>query len=98
MSCRFQATEIVSYILSKIILDPKTSRRIFELAKIQQDELDALDEDEGKTEERQERTARIPSDDEDEDSEDLEDVDEDVEEIFVRFFQMISTLILKHTS
>jgi essential nuclear protein 1 len=67
-------------------LDPKTSKRIFELARDQQDEMQMAEEEE-EEEAGTQPTAfvrpRIEADDDDEDSE-LGDVeDEDVEEIFV---------------
>ncbi|KAJ4000521.1 Bystin-domain-containing protein [Lentinula boryana] len=67
---------------SEAVLDPKTSRRIFELAKIQQEELDAVDTGD-ESSEGYERLARdIDEDDEEGDSIDDEDVGEDAEEIF----------------
>ncbi|KAJ7087239.1 Bystin-domain-containing protein [Mycena belliarum] len=65
---------------SEVILDPKTSRRIFELAKDQQDEMEMADQEE----DAQPGALTRPRfhDDEDDESE-LEDVeDEEVEEIF----------------
>jgi essential nuclear protein 1 len=60
-------------------LDPKTSKRIFELARDQQDELQMLDDDE----DTRPSILTRPRDDDDNDSE-LEDVeDEEIEEIFV---------------
>ncbi|RDB20496.1 Uncharacterized protein C13G1.09 [Hypsizygus marmoreus] len=73
---------------SEVILDPKTSRRIFELAKEQQDELAVMpdDEDEDKTAASRSRPrsqAIHEDDDEDEDvSFDAAEDVEDVEEIF----------------
>ncbi|KAF5393617.1 hypothetical protein D9757_000408 [Collybiopsis confluens] len=71
---------------AEVILDPKTSRRIFELAKIQQDELDALDDDddEGSEEESpdEHHSARNVHDEDNEvDSEPDEELEE-IEEIF----------------
>ncbi|KAJ7929175.1 Bystin-domain-containing protein [Mycena leptocephala] len=64
---------------SETILDPKTSKRIFELARDQQDELQMLDDDE---EDTRPSILTRPRDDDDNDSE-LEDVeDEEIEEIF----------------
>ncbi|KAJ7672872.1 Bystin-domain-containing protein [Mycena rosella] len=70
----------VAHIRGQVILDPKTSKRIFELARDQQDEMEMADEEE----DAQPSALTRPrlDDDEDEDS-DLGDVeDEDVEEIF----------------
>ncbi|KAJ3790619.1 Bystin-domain-containing protein [Lentinula aff. detonsa] len=67
---------------SEAVLDPKTSRRIFELAKIQQEELDAVDTGD-ESSERYEQLARdIDEDDDEGDGIDDEDVGEDAEEIF----------------
>ncbi|KAJ7638450.1 Bystin-domain-containing protein [Roridomyces roridus] len=66
----------------RVILDPKTSKRIFELAKDQQDEMEMADDDEEEDEEDLSVMNRPRMDDDDEDS-DLEDLqDQDVEEIF----------------
>jgi essential nuclear protein 1 len=63
-------------------LDPKTSKRIFELARGQQDELQMLDDEE---EDTRPSILTRPRDDDDNDSE-LEDVeDEEIEEIFVSY-------------
>ncbi|KAJ3743452.1 Bystin-domain-containing protein [Lentinula detonsa] len=67
---------------SEAVLDPKTSRRIFELAKIQQEELDAADTGD-ESSQGYERLARdIDEDDDEGDGIDDEDVGEDAEEIF----------------
>ncbi|KAJ7162620.1 Bystin-domain-containing protein [Mycena crocata] len=68
---------------SEVILDPKTSQRIFELAKDQQDELEMADDDDD-DEVAQSSALRRPrlDDDEDNDSELEEMDDQDVEEIF----------------
>jgi essential nuclear protein 1 len=75
----------------KVILDPKTSQRIFELAKEQQDELEVPDDlddvdDERKTALSQPRTHQMDIYDDDDDEQDFEGAEEveDVEEIFVR--------------
>ncbi|KAK7061360.1 Bystin-domain-containing protein [Favolaschia claudopus] len=66
---------------SETILDPKTSKRIFELARDQQDELDALDEEQEEMPPSTSTKPRFRDDDDDEDSE-LEDIDEEeIEEI-----------------
>ena len=71
-------------------LDPKTSKRIFELARDQQQELGLDDdsEDEMPSDEpsafQQPRMDVVNEDDEDDD-EDLEDNDEEIEEEFVRY-------------
>ncbi|KIK65735.1 hypothetical protein GYMLUDRAFT_39244 [Collybiopsis luxurians FD-317 M1] len=70
---------------AEVILDPKTSRRIFELAKIQQEELDALDDEDNEQDTPAEQNvARINEDSEEDedDSEADEDVEEEVEEVF----------------
>ncbi|KAJ7122846.1 Bystin-domain-containing protein [Mycena epipterygia] len=66
---------------SEVILDPKTSRRIFELARDQQDELEMADEEEDDAQPSPSTRPRL--DDDDDDDSELGDVeDEDVEEIF----------------
>lgn len=73
-----------------MILDPKTSKRIFELARDQQDEIDMPDDQESDDEETgnvthltRPRNAQLDEDDEEEDMDaDLEG-QEDAEEIFV---------------
>lgn len=66
-------------------MDPKTSRRIFELARDQQDELEMADEEEEDAQPSASTRPRLDDDDDDDDSE-LGDVeDEDVEEIFVSY-------------
>jgi essential nuclear protein 1 len=75
----------------KVILDAKTSKRIFELAKEQQDEFEVPDDYDDVAVERRAALSRPRAqkmdidDDDDDDDEDLEDVEEveDVEEIFV---------------
>ena len=74
-------------------MDAKISKRIFELAKEQQDELEVPDDFDDVAEERRvalsrPRTQAMDMDDDDDDNEDLEDAEgvEDVEEIFVRVF------------
>ncbi|KAF9076615.1 Bystin-domain-containing protein [Rhodocollybia butyracea] len=69
----------------EVVLDPKTSRRIFELAKVQQDELDALDDEAENDEDGSHKfQPRGFSEDEDQDQEGSGngDPEEDVEEIF----------------
>ncbi|KAJ4493537.1 Bystin-domain-containing protein [Lentinula edodes] len=65
------------------VLDPKTSRRIFELARTQQDELDGLDEEiaENALDERIARTINTEDGDEEDDRSEG-DEREDAEEIF----------------
>ncbi|KAJ3734498.1 Bystin-domain-containing protein [Lentinula guzmanii] len=67
---------------SEAVLDPKTSRRIFELAKIQQEELDASDTGDGSSEGYEQLARDIDEDDDEGDGIDDEDVGEDAEEIF----------------
>lgn len=70
-----------------MILDPKTSRKIFELARDQQDELEEVEDDE--EDEAQEnakftlpRTQKVQDEDEDDDLEEYDDEEyEEVEEI-----------------
>lgn len=73
--------------LFKVALDSKTSRRIFELAKTQQDELDALDEEivEDAPQERMAKIVNAVDDDEDEDDGSDSDMREEMEEIFVSY-------------
>lgn len=71
----------------KVILDPQTSKRIFELARDQQEELnlsgdDEIEEDEAPGNFSRPR-AHIASDDEDEDDVGQGDMEEDVEVDFV---------------
>ncbi|KAJ3859659.1 MAG: Bystin-domain-containing protein [Lentinula lateritia] len=68
----------------EVALDSKTSRRIFELAKTQQDELDALDEEivEDAPQERMAKIVNAVDDDEDEDDGSDSDMREEMEEIF----------------
>lgn len=71
-------------------MDPRTSRRIFELARDQQDEL-AMPDDQDDHSTQDERASHLSrprtidedDDDDDVDSDNAEDV-EDIEEIFVR--------------
>ncbi|KAJ7477144.1 Bystin-domain-containing protein [Mycena galericulata] len=65
---------------AEVILDPKTSKRIFELARDQQDELQMADDDEEDARPSAITRSRLDDDEEDSELEDLED--EDVEEIF----------------
>ncbi|KAI0662952.1 cell adhesion protein byn-1 [Cubamyces menziesii] len=68
----------------EVILDPKTSRRIFELARDQQEELDEkeFDDEEDEDDSRPSFSApRGPTIDEDEDELDLDRYEEDAEEI-----------------
>ncbi|KAK7471119.1 snoRNA-binding rRNA-processing protein [Stygiomarasmius scandens] len=71
----------------EVILDPKTSKRIFELAKIQQEEIDALDgssDEEDPAPDQPQPQARAMNDEEDDEDDDDEFMDdqEEVEEIF----------------
>lgn len=76
-------------VQEQVILDPKTSRRIFELAKDQQEELGMPDDDEidpGNTAFSAPRSQSLDEDDEDDEDEDREvgmDADEDVEQMLV---------------
>jgi essential nuclear protein 1 len=74
----------------KIILDPKTSKRIFELAKDQQEELNVLaDKDDDSDPDVQfvgHRTHTSDDDDEDEDESNEENYGEDADEVFVSVF------------
>ncbi|KAJ6567281.1 Bystin-domain-containing protein [Mycena vulgaris] len=65
---------------SEVILDPKTSKRIFELARDQQDELQMADEEEEDAHPSALTRPRLDDDDDDSELGDVED--EDVEEIF----------------
>ena len=83
-----RSPDIISYIPPKAVLDPKTSRRIFELAKDQQDELEHQEE-EGEEEEDDQGKFMNPrtqssdgEDDEQSDGSDV-DIDENIDEIFV---------------
>lgn len=72
----------------EVILDPKTSRKIFELARDQQEELEEDEEDEEPEEQRKPsftlaRTQQNEGDDEDDLAEDEEYEEEEVEEIEV---------------
>lgn len=76
--------------LFQVILDPKTSKRIFELARDQQEELglvDAGDEDDTDSEAAPSAFQRprmdVDEEEEEEEDEDLQGYDEDVEEVFV---------------
>ncbi|KAG6918239.1 hypothetical protein DXG01_015832 [Tephrocybe rancida] len=69
----------------EVILDPKTSQRIFELARAQQDELEMPEDEPLAASSSGPRTHAIRDDDnsdDDEDDENMSDVGEDVEEIF----------------
>lgn len=72
-----------------MILDPKTSKRIFELARDQREELGLDDEEEEDSVDepsafQRPRMDKMDEDDEDDDDDnDMEDLDEEVEEIFV---------------
>jgi hypothetical protein len=77
-----------SFVLTpmKVILDPKTSKRIFELAKDQQDELEMPDDPESEDERMAELSrprTQIMEDDEEDDRVVSDDDGEDVEEMFV---------------
>ncbi|KAJ3878777.1 Bystin-domain-containing protein [Lentinula edodes] len=65
---------------SEAVLDPKTSRRILELAKIQQEELDAPETEDEKGEAGHEFSARGVDEDDEEEGDSISG--EDVEEIF----------------
>ncbi|KAG5727747.1 hypothetical protein E4T56_gene20785 [Termitomyces sp. T112] len=69
---------------SEVILDPKTSQRIFELARAQQDELE-MPEDEpvvaSSSRLRSHAMRDNPDEDDDEDDQNLSEMDEDIEEI-----------------
>ncbi|KAF9059847.1 Bystin-domain-containing protein [Rhodocollybia butyracea] len=67
---------------AEVVLDPKTSRRIFELAKIQQDELNELDEISDENDGNAKRLQRIINEEDtgEESDEDL-NVEEDTEEV-----------------
>lgn len=67
----------------QIILDPKTSRKIFELARDQQEELNEDEEDEDKEEDSRANFSipRGHTGEDDEEDDDLGDYDEDEEEI-----------------
>lgn len=70
-------------LVSQVILDPKSSRKIFELARDQQEELDGGDEDEDEDEDEDGRADfSVPRSQflQDDDDDDLGDYDEDDEE------------------
>lgn len=71
----------------KVVLDPKTSQRIFELAKDQQDELEMPEDDEEEATEvssfSRPRMPVLQGDDDDDDDELYGDDIQDAEEIFV---------------
>ncbi|GAW08250.1 cell adhesion protein byn-1 [Lentinula edodes] len=67
---------------SEALLDPKTSRRILELAKIQQEELDAPETEDEEGEAGYEFSARDVDEDEEEEGDSISG--EDVEEIFIQ--------------
>ncbi|KAG6864583.1 hypothetical protein C0991_008493 [Blastosporella zonata] len=75
---------------AEVILDPRTSQRIFELAREQQDELEMPEDEPIVASSSRSRTHAIRDDDDDEEEEDddddkkMSDVGEDVEEIFVQ--------------
>ena len=90
-------------IYCQAILDPKTSRRIFELAKDQQDELEGSDDDEDDMQDEpqnlQPRTPVAFDEDDDAGFDDAEDAG-DVEEIFVSRRSLCNTcthLITMHS-
>lgn len=77
-------TEVCIQQYLKVILDPKTSRRIFELAKDQQEEFEMPD-DQIQGENPAFTTPRVPiPDDEDEDQGVGSDMEDNVEETLVR--------------
>ncbi|THU83936.1 cell adhesion protein byn-1 [Dendrothele bispora CBS 962.96] len=88
----------------EVILDPKTSKRIFELARIQQDEIDALDaeDDDDSGSDQPQPQARAMDEDEDEEYDDDEGMDdqEEIEEIFEIDAEDMETLdaLLPHNS
>jgi essential nuclear protein 1 len=82
--CFHVTFSIKSHVSGKAVLDSKTSQRIFELARDQQEELEHQDADdeEGRSEFMDFRTQSFER--EDHDPSDDSDVDEDIEDVFVR--------------
>lgn len=78
--------ELALIIVSKVILDTRTSKRIFELAKIQQDEMEVLDNDEDIPQSPGElsRPRLYPEDEEEDEGSSIGEEPGDVEEEFVR--------------
>jgi hypothetical protein len=72
----------------KIILDPKTSKRIFELAKDQQEELDLADKDDSDIDVQfaGHRTHTSDDDDDGDDENNEENYGEEADEVFVSIF------------
>ncbi|KAJ3777462.1 Bystin-domain-containing protein [Lentinula raphanica] len=92
---------------SEVVLDPKTSRRVFELAKIQQGELDALDADdtidaisEGEAEQEPWTRGGLDADKDESDSDFDEDAEEHAEQILEIDSEDMETLdkLLPHNS
>lgn len=78
--------ELALIIVSKVVLDPQTSKRIFELAKIQQDEMEVLDDDEDIPQSLGElsRPRLYPEEEDDDEGSSIGEEPGDVEEEFVR--------------
>ena len=78
--------ELALIIISKVVLDPKTSKRIFELAKIQQHEMEVPDDDEDISQSPGDlsRPRLYPEDEEEDEDSSIGEEPGDVEEEFVR--------------
>ena len=78
--------ELALIIISKVVLDPKTSKRIFELAKIQQHEMEVPDDDEDIPQSPGDlsRPRLYPEDEEEDEDSSIGEEPGDVEEEFVR--------------
>ena len=77
--------------LLQVILDPKTSRKIFELAKDQQEELDDFEDEEEEEDEGDNKNFIVPrtqtaDDDDEDDLGDSDDEEYEVEEIVSKSF------------
>ena len=82
-------------ISPQVILDPKTSRRIFELARDQQDELEMPEDEEVPEDEDEEVLSkpRMQARFNDDDDEDHSENGEDIEEEYVSFSRFATALI-----
>ena len=83
-------------ISPQVILDPKTSRRIFELARDQRDELEMPEDEEVLEEDEDEEVLskpRMQARFNDDDDEDHSENGEDIEEEYVSFSRFATALI-----
>ena len=83
--------QLISQLLNRqVILDPKTSRRVFELARDQQEELEELDDDDDEDDDSEEQPKfRQPRDDDDTSEDDM-DQEGDEEEEYAEIVRSIS--------